>query len=118
MGDQLTAVSGSGTQTTTGTPQAVPVTAGFGGGTQSSGVQPGTATALLNSGQGVELTQTSLPTVSLDNSTAGQTTSVVPLAVKAHHINAGLLSVPVLLILAAGIFFWLTNRSAKTTTEY
>src|SRR5580765_1030313 len=118
MADQLTATSGSGTQTTTGTPQSVPITAGFGGGTQASGVQPGTATSLLNSSQGVELTPTALPSVSLDSTTtAGKTTSVIPLAAKPHHLNLGLLGISAVLVVVAIVLFWSMNRSAKNTTE-
>jgi hypothetical protein len=116
--DQLTASSGSGTQTTTQSPQS-----SVQSGTptaQASSVQPGTATSLLTSGGGVALHATSLSTVSLNNTTAQtqaapQTAQMLPTH---RHINPVLLSFSVVLCLIAIGMFWYTARSAKNTTDY
>ncbi|MGH7241321.1 MAG: hypothetical protein ACREGB_03430 [Candidatus Saccharimonadales bacterium] len=114
--NQLSAGSGSGTQTTTGDPQQAvqPST----GGAQSSSVQPGTSSTLLSTSTGgVPLTSTPVTTVGLSSST---TASVVAPAVvvKAHHIDTPLLVFPAILIVVAAGLFWMVRSSAKNTTNY
>lgn len=117
MANQLTASSGSGTQSATQSPQTAgqPSTAAA----QTSNVQPGTATDLLRSQSGVQLQDTALSTVSLSTqTTSSSTTSAAPATQQPkHHVNAVLFALPVLLVLLAVIFFWLTSRSVKSTTE-
>lgn len=86
----------------------------------ASGVQPGTTTSLLTSQQGgVPLYSTALPTVTLGQAPAtpqvagGNTGSAPP----KHHVDAALFVLPALLIVVAVVFFWLTSRSVKSTTE-
>jgi hypothetical protein len=120
----LTATTGSGIQATTQSPQAATSQSGGGPSTQSSGsVQPGTATSLLTSDNGISLHGTALTTVSLDGSTAATTavaSSQIPLAVKptTHHVNPVLLGGSGLLLIVAVVSFWLTSRSAKNSANY
>jgi hypothetical protein len=117
--NQLTATSGSGEQTTTQSPQAA--TQPSTGGTVSSGVQPGTATSLLNGQGSVQLYPTSLPTVGLSGATGAAATGTVAAATPAkpvakHHANPVLLGSSALLLVVAIVLFWITSRSVKTTT--
>lgn len=109
----LNITPGSGTQSATQTPQS----AGSpnNGGTETSGVQPGTASDLLRSSNGVQLKQTPLTTVNLDTAKAGSAQPVQ--RTEGHHIH------PVLGVFSAALFilaialFWLTSRSVKNTTD-
>ena len=110
----LTTVPGSGTQTTTQSPQAV----GAAGGApaNATGVQPGTATNLLNTTTGgVALKNTQLSVVGLGARTTGQVSQSAPAA--KHHVNPLLFGFSGLLFLAAIAMFWATARASKTTTE-
>jgi hypothetical protein len=59
-----------------------------------------------------------LSTVSLTPGTASTNTRTSTAASPAakHHVNAVLFGVAALLLVAAVILFWLTGRSAKSTT--
>ena len=113
--NQLTTTTSSGQQGSTQSPQ----TAGQSGstGTQSSSVQPGTATALLNSQNGVPLHGTALSTVSLNNSSNTLVPSPAKPAYK-RHINSPLMGVSVLLFIIAVVLFWAVSRPVKSTTQY
>ena len=119
----LTTGNGSGTQSTTDTPQAATTDNGLSG-TPTSGVQPGTATSLLsspagNAAVGVPLEQTQLSTVSLNAPTTAAVV-VQPRVSKPHHVNWGLFSMcGVLLVVAVGLFWWMSHsaRADKNTTK-
>jgi len=112
----LTATSGSGSQTTTQSPQSVGDAATT---TRSTSLQPGTASNLLTSQNGVALQPTPLSTVSLNPATQTATTQNAATAQPtAHHSNPVLLVLCVLFLAAAVVMFWITSRSAKNTTEY
>jgi hypothetical protein len=119
----LTATTGSGVQATTQSPQAATSQSGGGPSTQSSSsVQPGTATSLLTSNNGVSLHGTALTTVTLGTSAAATPSTIaatqVPLArPQVHHINPVLLGGSGLLLVIAVVSFWLTSRSAKNSTK-
>lgn len=116
--NQLTAVNGSGDQAATQSPQSAsqPAT----GDTASSGVQPGTATSLLNGGQGsVQLHPSALSTVDLGGGAGAATGTVAGTAAKTatrHHVNPVLFGVSALLLVVAVVLFWTTSRSVKSTT--
>lgn len=117
--NQLSATTGSGTQTTTQSPQTAGQPAATG--TQSSGIQPGTATSLLSSGQnGVTLHDTPLSTVNLVTPAPAlplATSTAQPAQQPAkHHINPVLFGLPILLFVIAAVFFWATSRTVKSTT--
>jgi hypothetical protein len=117
--DQLTTTTGSQSQTTAQAGNLQPTGQAGDTATNSSDVQPGTATSLLSSQQGgVPLHGTSLSQVSLNNPTpaalpvATTTTTVV----KPHHVNTVFLGFSGLLFVVAVILFWTTSRSVKSTT--
>src|SRR4051812_24997207 len=106
--NQLSTGFNRGDQTTTQDPQLAgqPALAS----NQSSGVQPGTATSILN-GQGIiPLRGTPLNTVRLTSTTPAR--QVPP----PRHPNYPLFAVSILLCAIAIYLFWYTGRSAKTTT--
>jgi capsular polysaccharide biosynthesis protein len=112
MEQDLTAASGSGTQTTTQDPQSA-----------TSGTLAPTSNALqsnsvnLNTGTGIKLNDSLTPTVNLQ-STATSTTklsSVSPI-VKHHHTNGVLLGIFIAIFIAAIATFWQTTQKAKNTT--
>jgi hypothetical protein len=110
----LTTVTGSGTQSSTQSPPAV----GAAGGAPSNatGVQPGTATSLLNTTTGgVALKNTQLSVVGLGARTSTQ--SAQPEPAPAKHVSPVLFGFSGLLFIIAIAMFWTTARSAKTTTE-
>jgi hypothetical protein len=111
--NQLTTTAGSGVQATTQSPQSAgqPSTAGA----QSSSVQPGTATALLNGQSGVPLHGTVLSTINL-NATTPAIVSVPTSNQPKHHVNLMLFGLSALLLVVAVVLFWTTTRSAKNTT--
>jgi len=112
----LTASNGSGTQTATQSPQTV---GGSAATARSTSLQPGTATSLLTSQNGVALRPTPLSTVNLNASTQAAPSQTSPLTNPAsHHLNPILIVLCVIFLAAAFILFWTTNRSAKNTTEY
>lgn len=109
----LTTTGSSQSQTVTQSPQAAvqPLNTG----TPSSNVQPGTATALLNNRAGIALNGGSLSTVNLaPNSDTQTSTGASPASPR--HINVGLFGVSIVLCLAAIALFWITSRTAKSTT--
>lgn len=109
-----TADSSGGTQTTTQTPQS----AGASNATtaSASGVQPGTATSLLNNSQGgITLDNTQLSVVGLGQRTSAQTVQAAPTPPK-HQTNPAVLGISVLLFVVAIAMFIITIRSSKTTT--
>ena len=115
--NQLTTGTGSGVQSTAQTPQSA--SQGTTGGTQSSSVQPGTATALLSSPGGLPLQGTKLTTVSLNAATPATVASVSPAAaLPKHHVNTALFGFSALLLVVAIVLFWTANRSVKNTTQY
>jgi hypothetical protein len=102
-------------QANTQTPQssAAPAT----NATPSGSVQPGTATSLLTSKGGVQLTNQVLPTISLGTTLTGTEQSApAQVAQPKHHANVFLLGVAAVLFVMAIAFFWSTARSAKNTT--
>lgn len=82
----------------------------------ASGVQPGTATALLNGQGGVALHPTALTTVNI-NTAAPTTAAATVNNTPKHHVNPVLLGFPALLVLVAAVLFWAMRRSVKNTTE-
>jgi len=110
----LTATSGTGTQTTTQSPQAA--TTGSTSPAQPTGLQPGTATSLLNGQGSVTLQPTPLSTISLGG-TSQQTTSSPSLApVRHQHVNfvlVGLVAVVLLIALVCTVVF---SKQVKSTT--
>lgn len=110
--DQLTATAGSGSQATTQSPQSAGQPSG--NSALSGSVQPGTATSLLDSQDGVPLHGTALSTVSLTNTAPA--VAVLPKASPPkHHVNSAFFGFSGLLLLVAVVLFWNTNRSAKGT---
>lgn len=111
--NQLTATSNSASQTVTQSPQSA--SAAGGNTADSAGVQPGTASALLNSQGGIQLRNTGVSTVSLNPTTFTSATSTQAHVAK-HHVNLPLLGLAALLILAAIFLFWTSDRSVNSTT--
>lgn len=110
----LTTVTGSGTQSSTQSPQSVGSTGGAP--SNATGVQPGTATSLLNTTTGgVALKSTQLSVVGLGARTTTQTSQPEPAPAK--HVNPVLFGFSGLLFIIAIAMFWATARTAKTTTE-
>lgn len=118
MADGLTATSSSGQQTTTGNPQIAPPQSG-GPSTESGGIQPGTTSSLLTgTTAGLPLnTAQPLTTVDLSATSTTTTSSVAPPA-KDHQVSPGLIGLTIALFALAIIAFWVTSRTAKTTTNY
>ncbi len=114
---QLTAGTGTGTQTSTQSPQGATGQTGAPA-AQTGSVQPGTATSVLTSSGGITLQNTPLTTVNLGASTQAATAAAAPVAAPKHHFNPVLFGVSVLLCLIAVALFWATMRSAKNTTDY
>jgi hypothetical protein len=116
MADQLTTSTGasSGVQSTTQSPQSAGQPASVG--TQASGVQPGTASTLLNSQGGLPLHGTALSTVNL-NATSGVTAAPTSSPAK-HHTNPVLFGLSALFLVAAVVLFWAVGHSVKNTTQY
>ncbi|HVV66950.1 MAG TPA: hypothetical protein VHB72_02670 [Candidatus Saccharimonadales bacterium] len=80
----------------------------------TSSVQPGTATSLLTSTQGVKLNNTQLSVVNISTSPqtiTGQTHTANP--PKTHHINPVLLGIAGACLLLAVVFFVIISRSGK-----
>lgn len=117
MADGLTATSSSGQQTTTGNPQIAPPQSG-GPSTESGGIQPGTTSNLLTNSGGLPL-NTAQPLTTVDlSATSTSTTATTSPPAKDHQISPGLIGLTIALFALAIIAFWVTNRSAKTTTNY
>jgi hypothetical protein len=109
---QLPAVSSSGSQTNTQSPQSAgPATSTTNGGA----VQPGTANALLTSTNGVSLTPTPVTTIGLGQS-SGSTATTIPIA--KHHFNPVLMVFSIILFVIAIIMFKLTSDSSKKHNQY
>jgi hypothetical protein len=106
--------SSSASQAANQTPQAA-TAANFGASQSSGGVQPGTATALLSSQNGIKLSGTALSTVNLGTASTKTFSSTPGPAVK-HHVSAPLLGFAILLVIAAAVMFYAVGRSVKTTT--
>lgn len=117
MANQLTTGQASGEQTTTQSPQ---ISGSSTGNTaKSSNVQPGTATSLLSSQNGLSLQPRALSTINLGGTAPAQTQTAQPKPLAtAHHINTTYLAIPAALLLIAVVSFWLANRSVKITTDY
>jgi cobalamin biosynthesis Mg chelatase CobN len=103
----------SASQTTTQSPQTAGASSN--NAAQAGSVQPGTATSLLTSQNGLPLQQTQLSTVSLSGNASTQTTAS---AAKPHHFNPILLIVAIAFFLIAAWLFWSTSNSVNKTTEY
>lgn len=110
----LNTTSGTGNQATTQSPQV----AGSSGttGAKASSVQPGTASDLLRSQQGIQLKDTPVTTVNLSEATSSGTVQQTP-ATKHHHINPALGAFSIALFVLAIVLFWITSRTAKSTTD-
>lgn len=105
----------SGDQSNTNNPQPSSSDSAFGV-NQSSGIQPGSSTDVLNANQnGIPLIQTALPTVNIPKTTSSTQTSVQP-KIAQHHINPVFLGFGALLFVLAVVFFLQINNSAKNTT--
>ncbi len=112
--EQLKTVSGSGTQSATQTPQAAGTSAGQTA--AAAGVQPGTATGLLNSSNaGIALKNTPLSVVGLGQRTGTASVQAQPLA--KHHTSPVLFGFSIILFVLAISMFAMTARSSKNTTE-
>lgn len=116
----LSITGGSGGPASQANTQSPQISAGSGSPTSASAgsVQPGTATSVLTSEQGIGLKGTQLSVVSFSNAPktiTGQTQASDTKASK-HHINAVGIGVIAVVVLAALIIFWQINRSAKNTT--
>ena len=113
----LTTTTGSGTQTTTGTPQTVG-SAPNNSAAKAGSVQPGTATSLLTSKQGVSLSNTPVTTVNLNGAqTTAATSAQTPNnTATSRDVNPVALGFCGLLFVAAVVLFLVTSRSAKNTT--
>ena len=118
MADTLTTTSSSGQQTSTGNPQIAPPQSG-GPSTESAGIQPGTTSSLLTAtSAGLPLnTAQPLTTVDLKASATATTATTTP-QIKDHQVSPGLIGLTIALFALAIIAFWVTSRSAKTTTNY
>jgi hypothetical protein len=117
---ELTTAPASGDQGTTQNPQTVPSGQSVSGAsTQSGGVQPGTAQAVLTSQDGLSLRASALTTVNLNTtaSTESQTRPVSETQQSDHHINPALFAISITLVLIAIGLFWFINHSAKSTTN-
>ena len=121
MADNLPITSGGGSsQTTTGNPQNVP-TANSGPSTNSSGVQPGTASTLLtttDNANGVPLGGQNLTTVNLNASATTTSTVATSPPAAAAKTSPVIEVVAIGLLVLAIVAFVIINRSAKTTTNY
>lgn len=118
MDEQLrTTTSAGGGQTTTQNPQTAAPQSDNNAAPAGS-VQPGTATSLLTSQQGLTLSPGALTTVDLGATTTSTQASAKPRpAVPAKQtINPAILGLSVLLCLVAIATFWWISRSAKSTT--
>ena len=106
-------ISSSQSQTTTQSPQASAQS--LGGTTQSSSVQPGTTTALLNSGSG-SVALHPMPLTSVSLSTAQPTTdqTVATAAKPAHHTDPVFFGLAVVLFAAAALLYWLAGRAEQS----
>jgi hypothetical protein len=110
--NQLTAKQGTGTQSSTSSPQLS--SGASGAAANGSGVQPGTAPSLLtDKTAGVKLNSTSLTVVKIGPKTA----SVVktPAAAKASPSPIAI-DFAVILFVLAGIMLWSTIKAGKKTT--
>ena len=113
--DQLPTAGTSQSQSVTQDPQSG--VQSINTGTQSSGLQPGTANNLLNGQSGVTLSNPALPSVNLGGNGATSTTASQPApAVQKHHVSPALLGFPVVLVLLAAVSAWSINRSAKAAS--
>jgi hypothetical protein len=115
MADQLTATgAGEGSQTTTQSPQSNATSGSFGAGRQGSSVQPGTASSLLTSQNGLPLQSTQLSTVSLGSQSSSSTQA--PTTTKTHHTSPLALGFSILLLVLAVAIFWGMARPVKNTS--
>ncbi|HYH36224.1 MAG TPA: hypothetical protein VD706_01860 [Candidatus Saccharimonadales bacterium] len=118
----LTATPATGAQqSSTSNPQTVPSGQSISGASnRSGGVQPGTATSVLTSNNGLSLELSPVTTVSLSKSagTGAQSRTVsTPEPVK-HQVNGTFIIIPIVLVVIAVGLFWSMSRSAKSTTNY
>lgn len=116
----LSAISGTGNQETTQSPQEAGAATGNST-TSGSGVQPGTTNSLLEglagasdkSQGGIPLGVAKVNTVELGTV---QTKTVTVPAPPQHHVNVGLFGISALFFVIAVALFWFTARSEKSTT--
>jgi hypothetical protein len=117
----LNTVSGSGSQSTTQSPQNLVNTTN--NTEAATSVQPGTATSLLTTPNGIQLAPVQLSTVNLNNSSASTRAAASKVAVVTtvppkHHLNSTLLGLSIGLFVLAIATFWFVTRSEKNTTNY
>jgi hypothetical protein len=114
MQPNLTTSPGSGTQTSTQSPQS----ANQGGGltnANASYFQTGSPASMLTSQNGITLQQTPLSVVNINSTTA--TPKVQVTTQPKHHVNGLFLGLSLVLFLVAMALFWLTIKSANNTTD-
>jgi len=116
--NQLTATASSGSQATTQSPQAQAVVQEQANGVKTGSVQPGTATALLNSQGGVPLHLKALSTINLANASPVTVTVPPAASLPKHHVNMTLFGLSGLMLLVAVVLFWAMRRSVKSTISY
>ena len=106
---QLPVSAGSGTQTTTQSPQNSTQSATLSN--QVDNVQIGTPASLLNNVGGISLSSTTQPTVNL----ASNASTTQPVAQQAIHHSPNLILVGFsgLLFVVAVVLFWVTSPSSK-----
>jgi hypothetical protein len=110
--NQLTAKSGTGTQSTTSSPQQSSGTSGAAA--NGRGVQPGTTASLLtNKTAGVKLNSTSLTVVNIGPKTASVVKTPAPAKASPSPIA---IDFAVILFVLAGIMLWSTIKAGKKTT--
>jgi len=108
---QLPAVTATGSQTNTQSPQ----TGGsYGPAAASSGVQPGTSNNLLTSSNGISLAPGPVTTVNLGQATG----ATIAAPVSKHHFNTTLMGFSILLFVVAIILFKLTADFGKKHNQY
>ena len=81
-------------------------------------MQSGTAESLLNSSNGIKLSNTNLTNIDLNTASSSTSSSGVKASNNTyqHHVNVGFLIFAILLVMVAGILFWTAGRSVKNTT--
>lgn len=103
-------------QVNTSNPQSVPGASG-GPSTNSGNVQPGTTNTLLEAkAGGVALGNQNLTTVNLNPVTSSPVGP--PIVVKTHHASPAMVGLVIGLFVLAIVAFVITQKSAKSTTNY
>lgn len=109
---QLPITSATGEQATTQSPQSA--TPGSIGGQTPTSLQQNAASSLLTSQNGVTLYPTVLSSASLNNLTSSTVAQATPQKATSHRVDTPLLSISLVLLVAAIIMVWLANKSAET----